>query len=131
MEGTLAKRGEVAVYAAGYFKIRLRALRAPVLDPVAKLKKKRGAKGQTHAVELFAVALLRHGAEGVKHQITNRGARSLNRSKTIDLMVRFHCVSSPLCWFNTWSTVGPEAVHSGSMTYTQMLSVSLCIVSLR
>ena len=67
MEGTLTKCGEAAVYAAGYFKIRLRASRAPVLDPVAKLETKRGGKGQTHAVELFAVAPLIVRAEGVKH----------------------------------------------------------------
>jgi hypothetical protein len=49
---THAQRG-ASVYAAGYRNSGLHALRALVLDPGVKLKRKRGGKTQSsHAVEL-------------------------------------------------------------------------------
>ena len=57
MEGTRAKRGEGAVYAAGYLiGFGLHAKRAPEIDPVARLGESDGEPQLVLAVELLAVA---------------------------------------------------------------------------
>ena len=67
MEGTRAKRGEDAVYAAGYLiGSSLHAKRAPAIEPVARLGASDGGNPFQGllAIELFAVAPESRKSEG-------------------------------------------------------------------